>query len=69
MDILGQSALLVSVTSFALGFSILARNVRNKLYIAFALVTTVVSAWALAFFLEKVWPAGTFYRFHLLFNI
>lgn len=69
VDILGQSALLVGVTSFTLGTSVLSRNVRNKLYIAFALICAIVSLWATAFYLEKIWPEGLFYRFHLLFNV
>ncbi len=69
MDILGQSSVIVGVTSFALGFSILARNVRNKLYRAFAVLSALISGWALAFFLDKVWPGDSFYRWHLLFNI
>ena len=69
MDILSQSALLVAITSFALGFSVLAKNVRNKLFLAFAVVCTVLSAWSLFFFLERLWGGGEFYRFHLLFNI
>ena len=69
MDILNQSALLVGVTSFALGFSVLARNVRNKLFLAFAVLTTLVSLWALAFFLHKIWPDLGFYRLHLFFNV
>ena len=52
-----------------MGFSILAKNARNKLFLAFAMLTSVVSAWALAFFLERVWPGGAFYRMHLFFNI
>src|SRR4051812_36117295 len=69
MDILGQSSLLVGVSSFALGFSVLARNVRNKLFLAFAALTTLISCWALAFFLDKISAAGGFYRWHLFFNI
>ena len=69
MDILGQSALLVGVISFALGFSVLARNVKNKLFIAFALLTTVISGWAVCFFLENIRENGVFYRWHLLFGI
>jgi two-component system sensor histidine kinase HydH len=69
MDILGQSALLVGMTSFALGFSVLARNVKNKLYIAFAVLTTLISGWGLCFFLEKVWSDGAFYRWHLFFGL
>ena len=69
MDILGQSALLVSLVSFALGFSVLSKNVRNKLFLSFSVVTTVVSAWSMCFFLEKVWPGSGAYRFHLLFNV
>ncbi|MEO7163291.1 MAG: GAF domain-containing protein, partial [Bdellovibrionia bacterium] len=69
MDTLGQTALIVAVVSFALGFSVLARNVRNKLFFSFACLTTVISAWALSFFLEKIWTGYGFYRFHLFFNI
>ncbi|HUP56577.1 MAG TPA: histidine kinase dimerization/phospho-acceptor domain-containing protein, partial [Bdellovibrionota bacterium] len=69
MDILGQSALLVGMTSFALGMSVIARNVRNKLYLSFGILTTFVSAWALAFFFAQIWPDQPFYRLHLLFNI
>ena len=69
MDILGQSALLVGMTSFALGVSVIARNVRNKLYLSFAVLTTVISAWALAFFFSKILPEYPFYRLHLFFNI
>src|SRR4051812_46461464 len=69
MDTLGQSSLLVAVVTFALGFSVLSRNVRNKLFISFALLTMLVSAWSISFFLEKVWPDFGFYRLHLFFNI
>lgn len=60
---------MVGVTSFALGFSALARNVRNKLFLAFAALTTLVSLWALSFFLDKIWPELGFYRLHLFFNV
>ena len=66
MDILGQSALLVGVTSFSFGLSTLSRNVKNKLFISFAVLTAWVSGWALCFFMDKVWPEGAFYRWHLL---
>jgi two-component system, NtrC family, sensor histidine kinase HydH len=69
MDILGQSALLVALTSFALGFSILARDVRNKLFLSFAVMTTMISAWAMTFFLDELGERGIFYRYHLLLNI
>jgi signal transduction histidine kinase len=69
MDILGQSALLVGVTSFALGFSVLARNVRNTLFLSFAMLATLISAWSLSFFLDRVWPDLGFYQLHLLFNV
>ena len=66
---LSQSSLLVAVISFALGFSVLSRNVRNILYICFALLSTLVSVWALSFFLEKIWSGYGFYRLHLFFNV
>lgn len=76
MDLLGQTSLLVGVTSFALGLSVLARNVRNKLFLAFAALTWVVSGWALSFFMGKVWGDATsdsahetLYRWHLFFNL
>ena len=68
MDILGQSALLVAVVSFALGFSIGARDVRNKLFLAFAGLSSLISLWAFAFFLERISGGGSFYRLHLLLN-
>lgn len=68
MDILGQSSLLVGVISFALGFSVLARNVKNKLFLSFAILTTVVSAWALMFFINKI-SGAPYYRWHLFCNI
>ncbi len=69
MDLLGQSALLVGVTSFSFGFSVLARNVKNVLFLSFALLTTLISGWSLSFFLDKIWPSIGFYRLHLLLNI
>ncbi|MCM2277304.1 MAG: ATP-binding protein [Oligoflexia bacterium] len=69
MDLLSQSSLLVGVTSFALGASLLARNVRNKLFLTFAGLAAVICGWAIAFFLEKVWGGGAFYRWHLFFNV
>lgn len=69
MDILGQSSLLVGVTSFALGFSVLARNVRNVLFLAFAVLTALISAWALSFFLDRIWKDYGFYQLHLFFNV
>ncbi len=69
MDILGQSALLVSLTSFSLGFSVLARNVRNILFLSFAAMTTLISAWSIVIFLEKIWPGLGIYRLHLFFNV
>src|SRR5690348_7972666 len=69
MDILGQSALLVGVTSFALGFSVLARNGRNILFLSYTLLTTLISIWGFSFFSEKIWPDLGFYRLHLLANI
>ncbi len=69
MDILGQSSILVAVTSFAFGFSVLARNVKNKLHLTWAFLCTCVSVWSLMFFLEQVWGGGVLYRWHLFFNI
>lgn len=68
MEVLAQSALLVSFTSFALGFATWARNVRNKLYFLYAVGCTVVSGWALFFFLSWVWPEKGYYGWHLLLN-
>jgi signal transduction histidine kinase len=69
MDILGQSSLLVGVTSFALGLSILARNVKNKLFIAYSVLTLLISLWGLSFFLSRMWDEPGFYRWHLIFNL
>ncbi len=69
MDILAQTALFVAITSFSLGFSVLARNVRNKLFIAFCVLCGVITVWALFFFFEKVWENDQFYPWHLFFNV
>lgn len=68
MEILAQSSLLVALTSFAFGFSTLARNVRNKLYIRFAIACAFLSAWALFFFLSTLWPHKGLYGWHLSLN-
>jgi signal transduction histidine kinase len=69
MEVLGQSSLLVSIMSFAIGFSVLARNVRNKLFLMFSILTTLISAWSLFFFLAKFWNSEGFYIAHLLTHI
>ena len=69
MDLLGQSALLVGVVSLGLGSSVLARNIRNKLFLAYAFVCFGVSLWALSFFLERLIGYGLFYRWHLIMNV
>ncbi|MBI4925400.1 MAG: hypothetical protein HY843_05700, partial [Bdellovibrio sp.] len=69
MDLLGQSALILTACSFAFGVSILSRNVKNKLYLAFAAICTLISVWAFSFSLFKIWNYFEFYRFHLLFNL
>ncbi|MDR3606721.1 MAG: ATP-binding protein [Oligoflexia bacterium] len=69
MEVLAQSSLLVSITSFAIGFSVIARNVRNKLFLMFSILMTVISAWALFFFLAKFWNSPGFYKAHLLAHI
>ncbi|MBI3556132.1 MAG: hypothetical protein HY074_07700, partial [Deltaproteobacteria bacterium] len=69
MDILGQSALIVAVTAFSLAVTALARNLRNKLVMTYAMLCAVVSAWALCFFLEKIFGTGTCYKIHLVFNL
>ena len=69
MDILRQSSLIVALICFSLGFSVLSRNVRNILFLSFSLLTTLISGWALTFFLEKTWSGYGFYRLHLFFNI
>ena len=69
MDILGQSALLVAVISFALGVSVLARNFRNTLFLNFFVFCSLLSAWALFFFTSVLWQSVDFYRVHLFFNL
>ncbi|MGE0615657.1 MAG: PAS domain-containing sensor histidine kinase [Bacteriovoracia bacterium] len=70
MDVLSQTALLVGVASFGFAASTLARNYRNKLYLAFAVFCIVTSIWAMSFFLDKtVEGGGLFYRVHLVCNV
>jgi signal transduction histidine kinase len=68
MDALAQTALLVALTSFSLGFGTLARNVRNKLFILFAIGCTAISAWAVFYFVSSVWPDNGWYGWHLAMN-
>lgn len=69
MDLLGQSALILAVTSFSLAVTVLTRNFRNRLGQAFAALCTVVWGWAFFFFLEKIFATGTFYLLHLTCNL
>lgn len=68
MDVLAQSALFVSIVTFSLGFSTWARNVRNQLHQLFAVGCTVVSGWALFYFMSTVWPERGYYGWHMLLN-
>lgn len=69
MDILSQSALVVAITAVAWGLSVLARDVRNKLYLGYALLCVAISAWAFFFFLSRLMPNHGWYAFHLLANL
>ncbi len=70
MGLLGQSALLLAVVSFSLGVSVLTRNVRNKLFLAFAALGVVITGWSFLFFLFQIWPdSDRLYGWHLFFNI
>lgn len=69
MDVLTQSAFILAITSFALGTSVLTKNVRNKLYLAFAVLTAFITGWALSFFADQLWGPGFSYQVHLFFNL
>jgi len=69
MDILGQSSLLVAVISLALGISVFAKNVRNKLYLLFSLLCLLICVWSLFFFMEIYRGGKDFYQLHLHMNI
>ncbi len=69
MDLLGQSALVLAAASFSFGVSVFSRNVKNKLYLAFAGLCVLIAFWAFTFSLSKIWSQFEFYRFHLLSNI
>jgi signal transduction histidine kinase len=66
---LSQSALLLGLTSFALGASILARNVRNSLFLAFSSLCLIVAFWATSFVVSRVWNYGFVYQVHLFLNV
>lgn len=68
MELISQSALLVSIVSFTFGGAVFSRNVKNKLYLAFFVLCSTISLWALFFFLEQLKPIETFYHWHLFFN-
>lgn len=69
MDLLGQSALILAVTSFSLAVTVLSKNIRNKLGLAFAGLCAMVWGWSFFFFLEKIFATGLFYKLHLTFNL
>ncbi|HRK03109.1 MAG TPA: hypothetical protein PLH57_10640, partial [Oligoflexia bacterium] len=69
MDILGQSALLVAVAACSLAFKALSKKLRNSLVVQYAVLCFVISAWALTFFLEKIFLSGFCYQLHLGFNV
>ncbi|HTL13430.1 MAG TPA: ATP-binding protein [Bdellovibrionota bacterium] len=69
MDVLGQSSFLVAVTSLALGASVAARNLRNKVYLAFGTLCGLIFAWSLAFFLYEITGRGMYYRAHLFTHV
>ncbi|MCC7441654.1 MAG: hypothetical protein IT285_08475 [Bdellovibrionales bacterium] len=69
MDTLGQSAFLVAVTSLALGASVAARNLRNKVYLAFGVLCALIFTWALSFFLHELTDREMFYRLHLVAHV
>lgn len=68
MDALAQTSLLVSLTAFSLGFATLARNVRNKLFLLYAVACLAISAWALFYFVSSVFPLNGWYGWHLSLN-
>lgn len=69
MDLLGQSALVLSVTAFSLAVTSLSRNLKNSLVLMYAFFCGIVSGWSFFFFLEKLYPSGLFYRIHLVFHV
>lgn len=69
MDVLVQSSLIVAITSFGIGLATLAKNVRNKLFLLFANLTTLITAWSLFFFLAKYRDQQFFYQIHLITHI
>jgi two-component system sensor histidine kinase HydH len=73
MDLLSQSALILSLTSFALGISMLARNLRNSLFLAFSALCLVVAAWSMTFVIFRIGPGwlGTtvIYPINLTLNV
>lgn len=69
MDVLVQSSLIVAITSFGIGLATLAKNVRNKLFLLFANLTTLITAWSLFFFLAKYRDSHIFYEIHLITHI
>ena len=68
MDALAQTSLLVSLTAFSLGFATFARNVRNKLFLLYAIGCLSISAWAIFFVIASVFPLNGWYGWHLVMN-
>jgi signal transduction histidine kinase len=69
MSLLTQSALIVFIVSFALAFSSLSKNFRNKLVLYFVGLCAVISFWSLFFVLAKIYNQSSYYKIHLFFNL
>ncbi len=69
MDLLAQSALILSVTAFSLAVTTVARNLRNRLGQGFVALCALVSLWALSFLLSRLVLPDFFYRTHLTFHL
>lgn len=69
IDLLAQTSLIVAVTSVGVGATVVARNPKNKLYLSFGGVCTILFIWSFAFFLDRLWPDLWLDRLHLFANI
>ncbi len=69
MNLLAQTALLVSLTSLGMAMSVLARRLQNRLLFSFSAMCGAVFVWSLSFFLEQVFAGGGYYAVHLLAGV
>ncbi len=69
LGILGESALVLSIISFALALNAATKTLLNKLNSSFLVLCLLISSWAFTFALDRYLQTGVFYKLHLILNL